>query len=110
MELTMELKELTGTERQTRWAKEIRAKFLQGVDGYMTSTLAKAKGAIAYGKADAVLVADIKTAFEKYREAVCNESNATWFIDHRDASPQLAAGDAMKSDILAARSAFDARK
>lgn len=110
----METIELTGSEKQIKWANEIRAKFLADLDTYVAETVSRAGGAISIGKADTEIVGDISDIFARFRDRLASQGQAAWWIDQRQGSffsPKLMFADdaEAKTALAAARTAFAAR-
>ena len=83
--------ELKGTEKQIKWAEDIRSKFETAleegekvVNARIESIIAKRKNNGKYKETDREKLSYITTQYSEVKEFVLNQSKATFFIDYRN--------------------------
>ena len=87
----VEMVELKGTEKQVKWAEDIRSKFETAleegekvVNARIESIIAKRKNNGKYKETDREKLSYIATQYNEVKEFVLNQSKATFFIDYRN--------------------------
>ena len=86
-----EMVELKGTEKQVKWAEDIRSKFETAleegekvVNARIESIIAKRKNNGKYKETDREKLSYITTQYNEVKEFVLNQNKATFFIDYRN--------------------------
>lgn len=67
----MKMVELKGSEKQVKWAEDIRANFLKALERYTSVSSEDEK------------VVKVVNAFKAFKEEIENQESAKWFIENR---------------------------
>jgi hypothetical protein len=101
---------MTGTEKQIKWAEDIKDATMADFDAIIASAHRAEAARSARGKS-AQIITDAVAMVERFLPALLAIDDAKWWIDHRDYDPAAMLGFAAHSDeVIAATRRADNRR